>query len=531
MLGKKLKRCSLALISLALGILALNFSATTQGPPDTGQGRLREGSSLFLTNSRAIKPLERVLQREIAAGNLRLADTQVENLGEYVHQRYNVFHRGIPVWASQLIRHLRDGETYCISGDLYSDIDISVVPSIDKDKAVSLARNAVFGPEFMPDGEPELVIYPRAEDYILAYKIGLLGKADQYWISFINARTGELIFKYNNVQTSEVPAVGIGQGILGDWKKLSTDLIDGTYYMVDLMRPAKLICGHSNYSEEISTASYFTDTDNVNWPDTCSVDAHGYLGWIWDYYYLVHNRRGMDNASMQQVITVHLGQNYQNAFFHPATKWIYFGDGNPSSQYPYPAALDVVCHEFQHGVTDHTAKLVYAYDSGALNEAISDIMGVSCEFFFQAAGYGYQRAEWWEGEDTKKSFGPSRDLSNPHSQLIFSDSDLRYPDHMSDKLNISWDNGGVHINMTIATHWYYLLANGGTNRTSGISVSGIGVDDAEKIAYRGWVYYLGPNSNFGSARSATYQAAVDIFGASSNQARRVADAWTAVGVF
>jgi len=532
MRGKRFKWCFLLFFVLAIGILSASFNGTTQGSGDPNQGRLKGDALVFLTNLKDIKPMERMMQRAIAAGNLRLADTQVENLGEYVHQRYNVYYKGIPVWAAQLIRHLKNGAVYCINGDFFQDINIPVEPILNRDRAVAIAKNALFGTADELRGEASLVIYPSKEGYRLVYKVDLQGAIDQYWFAFVDAGTGELIFKYNNIQTSETGTFGVGQGILGDWKKLSVDLVDGTtYYLVDLMRPAKLITANSNYSENTSSASYFTSTDNTKWSDRAAVDAHGYLGWIWDYYYLVHNRKGMNDANMQQVITVHLGKNYQNAFYMFSTKWMYFGDGDPKSRYPYPAALDIICHEFSHGVTHHTSNLVYAYDSGALNEAFSDIMGVSCEFFFQPAGYGYQKAEWWEGEDTNKNFGPSRDLSNPHSQKIWQNADYRYPDHLSEKLIMDDDNGGVHINMTIATHWYYLLANGGTNRKSRITVNGIGVGDAEKIAYRGWTRYLGPNATFKSARSATYQAAVDIFGGSSAQAQRVALAWDAVGVY
>jgi Zn-dependent metalloprotease len=42
----------------------------------------------------------------------------------------------------------------------------------------------------------------------------------------------------------------------------------------------------------------------------------------------------------------------------------------------YAAALDVVAHELLHGLTDHTARLEYRFQSGALNESYSDIFGI-----------------------------------------------------------------------------------------------------------------------------------------------------------
>ena len=51
-------------------------------------------------------------------------------------------------------------------------------------------------------------------------------------------------------------------------------------------------------------------------------------------------------------------------------------------------ALDIVAHELTHGVTEYTSDLIYRNESGALNEAFSDMMGTSVEFFFQPAGSG-----------------------------------------------------------------------------------------------------------------------------------------------
>ena len=53
-----------------------------------------------------------------------------------------------------------------------------------------------------------------------------------------------------------------------------------------------------------------------------------------------------------------------------------------------------------HGVTNHSSDLIYRNESGALNEAISDIMGVATEFFFQPVGDGRLQADWVIDEDT-----------------------------------------------------------------------------------------------------------------------------------
>jgi Zn-dependent metalloprotease len=107
------------------------------------------------------------------------------------------------------------------------------------------------------------------------------------------------------------------------------------------------------------------------------------------------------------------------------------------------------------------------------------------------------------------------------------------PDHYSRRFRGTSDNGGVHTNSGIANHAFYLAVEGGRNRTSGLSVQGVGFaarDQIERAFYRGFVYMLTPQSDFRQARAATLQAARDLHGAGSPAERAIAQAWTAVGV-
>jgi Zn-dependent metalloprotease len=91
----------------------------------------------------------------------------------------------------------------------------------------------------------------------------------------------------------------------------------------------------------------------------------------------------------------------------------------------------------------------------------------------------------------------------------------------------------VHINSSIPNHAFYLAIEGGTNRTSGLGVQGVGAanrEQIERIFYRGFTLYLTPSSGFAQARQATLRAASDLFGDSSPAFRAVSQAWTAVGV-
>jgi bacillolysin len=221
---------------------------------------------------------------------------------------------------------------------------------------------------------------------------------------------------------------------------------------------------------------------------------------------------------------------YLNAFY-AGNGIMVFGEGLPpglvdplSRSWNYlSGALDVFAHELGHGVTDFSSQLVYQGESGALNEAFSDVLAVGAEFFHQPRGDAPLRADYLIGEDVIS--GGLRSLSNP---LLFGD-----PDHYSIRYTGDEDNGGVHINATIVGHAFYLAIEGGRNRTSGTAVTGIGAanrEQMERVFYRAFTQMMPATASFAVARQVTTQAAVDLYGAGSGVVRALGDAWTAVGV-
>jgi thermolysin len=285
------------------------------------------------------------------------------------------------------------------------------------------------------------------------------------------------------------------------------------------------------------------DSDN-DWTDGANVDAHVYAGYTYDYYYKRFGRRGLDDANIPIVSITHpvnrdeilfqpidiVFDFYLNAFYLGEGAMLY-GEGLPKGytfrgQYwDYLAGgLDVVAHELTHGVTDYSSALIYQGESGALNEAFSDIMATGVEFFFQAPGSGPLKADYLCGEDVITP-GGLRSLQSPLSN--------GNPDHYSQRYQGSEDNGGVHRNSGIPGHAFYLAIEGGTHRLSGIAVQGVGAanrEQMEKVFYRAFTFLLPPGADFRMARAATIQAARDLQGAGSAAERAVTQAWTAVGV-
>jgi Zn-dependent metalloprotease len=77
-----------------------------------------------------------------------------------------------------------------------------------------------------------------------------------------------------------------------------------------------------------------------------------------------------------------------------------YGDGNGTTCKSLSGGLDVDGHELTHGVTDYTSNLIYEDESGALNEAFSDMMGNAIEFYADENGLDPTAVpDWFIGED------------------------------------------------------------------------------------------------------------------------------------
>jgi Zn-dependent metalloprotease len=424
---------------------------------------------------------------------------------------------------------------------------MDVSPAIAPERANAIAIAAA-APGAEIRGETTLGIQPVSNGaYRLVYRMEV--RSD--WTIrdvYIDAATGEIVRSVNGIHSQA--AIGQGTGVLGVLKKMSTNQASSTYQAADKLRPAE---GYtldfrgsiSRLNQFLRTGAIFnsdiaTDSDNT-WSDGPTVDAHVYQGWVYDYYFKRFGRRGMNDANNEVDNVVHplaraeanrqppevVGTFINNAFYCCDGLLVY-GDGDGRVFNHLAGAFDVVAHEWTHGVTDSSSRLVYRDESGALNEAFSDIMAAAMEFHYQPPGPGADRADWQIAEDVfLPSPGYLRSLSNPVA--------AGEPDHYTIRryIGTSTDDGGVHYNLTIATHAFYLAVNGGRNRVSGISVPGIGmsnIERMEKIFYRAFVMLMGPNATFADARRATSQAAADLHGAGSNEQSQVEQAWTAVGV-
>jgi len=472
-----------------------------------------------------------------------------------LHERFEQFYQGVRVFGGDVVRQSDRGLTVSIFGTIYEGIDLDAQPrlSLDDVKAVIERRSGV---ALGPGRVPELVILPDETGYRLTYRIKAFTILEGYEY-FVDAKSGAIVLELIGAERQAATStLGRGQGVLGDDKKVSISSQSGTFVASDMLRPPSLrtydargdvnkVLSFLNGRTVLVTSDLASST-STTWSDPVAVDAHAQVGWVYDYYFKRHARRGLDNNNISIVSVVHpvrrndvftssnevIGLFYVNAFYCCEGVMV-FGEGLPPGIVTLPGrqswnflagALDVIAHELTHGVTEFSSRLIGRNEPGALNEAFSDIMGTAVEFFYQPAGTNVLQADYAIGEDVVTP-GGIRNMANPGA---FGD-----PDHYSRRFTGTADNGGVHTNSTIASHAYYLAIEGGTNRTSGLSVQGIGTanrEQMEKVFYRGFTQLMPANATFAVARTVTIQAARDLYGAGSAPERAVTQAWTAVGV-
>ncbi|MFJ6893123.1 M4 family metallopeptidase [Streptomyces hokutonensis] len=450
------------------------------------------------------------------------------------HTRYERTYAGLPVLGGDLVVHAKSGHltvTKAAKADLkLADITPNVTSATVKAKALVAAAKKG-GEQAKLDGAPRLVVWAAGAKPVLAWEAVVGGFQDDGTPSELHvitdADSGKPVFQYQGIET------GTGTGQFNGSVPLSTTLdpATSTYQLVDGDR-----AGHKTYDLNQGTSgtgTLFTD-DNDVWGDgtasnrqTAGVDVAFGAAATWDYYKDVFGRNGIRNDGVAAYSRAHYGSNYVNAFWSDTCFCMTYGDGSGNT-HPL-TALDVAAHEMSHGVTAATAGLTYSGESGGLNEATSDIFAAAVEFHENLPA---DVPDYLVGEkiDINGNGTPLRYMDKPSK-------DGASRDYWSSTLG----SVDVHYSSGPANHLFYLLSEGSGAKTvngvsydsptyDGVPVAGIGIDNAQKVWYRALTTYMTSSTNYAGARTATLQAAADLFGAYSPTYLAVADAWAAINV-
>ncbi|MBR0077803.1 MAG: M4 family metallopeptidase [Bacteroidales bacterium] len=459
--------------------------------------------------------------------------------------RYGQMYHGIPIEGATMILHEKNGVVTYANGMIIQNFYRPFTPVVQGEDAILTALLNTRATKYAWENEsmeqdlkmirndekatyyptPRLIFFdPQfssdARNYRLTYEVNVFAiEPLESHTYYIDATTGEVLksvkknqnvnvevqakTRYNGVQTITVDSVIPTQFVLRENSRGAGNGI----YTRSLNNSGSMIDINTSQATDVVEADNFFDTDSV------ANAAHFGAENTYDFYYEKFGRNSIDNQGLQLLSYVHLGQSVENAMWTNGA--MFYGDGVGGYQFTF---LSVCGHEITHGLTEHTANLYYEYESGALNEAFSDMFGASIAY------YASDTLKWTIGDELGTAF---RDMSNPK---VYQNPDTYHGQYW---VTGSDDNGGVHSNSGPANYWFYLLCAGGegtNDHGNAYRVNPIGIDKADSLIFYTLTENLTETSDYQETYELSLIVAADLFGECSDEVLSVADAWHAIGV-
>lgn len=480
-----------------------------------------------------------------ADDHLTLIRKDQDELG-FTHYRYQQTYKGYPVLGGVLIAHCQSGRLHSFNGEFFKLTSASHL-LMDETTCLKTALDSTQAESYLWQHEeeeadikqikedPKATWFPKGElmyvpldlnfdntQFFLTYKFNIHAHtprtAENVYVSVANA---QIIARENMLHTTDVP--GTAYTKYSGQKNITTDsTAPFNYRLRESSRGNGIYTLNLKRGTNYGAAVDFLDSNNI-WnnvnanKDEVATDCHWGAATTYDYYKNIHNRNSYNNANARINSYVHYSTNYDNAFWDGVR--MTYGDGNTFKPL---TSIDVCGHEITHAVTSNSANLIYSYESGQLNESFSDIFGNAIERYGKPTSYS-----WKIGEEITYDGSGLRNMLNP-----------KLKGHPRCYKSTNWyfgtgDNGGVHLNSGVQNWWFYLVTEGGsgTNDVSNVyKVDSLGIQKAEKIAYRNLTVYLTPTSQYADARFYSIRSAIDLYGNCSKEVIAVTNAWYACNV-
>lgn len=477
-----------------------------------------EAALNFIDENKALFKLDNVKDK------LKVEKSEKDSLG-FTHVKIGQYIAGIPVKDKFITIHYnKDGQVTNITGQVENKIqNISQLgtKSLQAADAVEIAKKEFSYKELAYEPTVETIAYIKDGQAYKTYKVNIkfyeptIANYDVY----IEASSGTILKKEDRIRYDGA-TTGTGIAVDGTTKNINIYLSSGKYQLKDTSKASSKnqILTYTANSRQTEPGTLITNTTNTFNTETlkAGVSAHYYAGVVYDFYKNLFGRTSLDNNGMNLTSTVHYANKYNNAFWDGSQ--MVYGDGDGTTFTYLSGDLDVVGHEMTHGVTERTADLNYENQSGALNESMSDVLGVLIETYDKynvknSGTWKFNSADWVVGDSvyTPKISGDAlRSLADP---TLYDQ-----PDNLSNYVNTSSDNGGVHTNSGIPNKAAYLVAKS------------IGNEKTAKIYYRALTEYMSSTTNFSGAKDALAQATTDLYGSNSNEVNSIDSAFAAVGI-
>ncbi|OQP44820.1 hypothetical protein A4H97_10690 [Niastella yeongjuensis] len=515
-------------------------------PDKSGKRKLSEAAQFFKTLHNAGNDDQFVLQR-----------TQTDNLG-ITHRLYQQYYKGIPVEGAQYAAHGHQDEIETVNGEFAKVKIAGDQPGVSEKSALALAQKFVGAKKYKwedaqlqahmqkmghagysPKGSLVVTRDERqaGRPWRLSWKFTISAlEPESEQLVFVDAWDGHILDAVSLLCNTNAP--GTAETLYSGTRNIMGDSWSGQFRLRETRNNVNISTLNALRGTSYGAAVDFTDNDNnwtaaehtANW-DRAAPDAHWAAETVLDYWQTVQGRNSINGSGLPVQNYVHFAVDWDNAQWDGVGNAMRYGDGNPAKLYTIPfVALDVVAHEFGHGINQYTANLKYEKEPGALNEGFSDIWGAVIENWADP-----NKQTWLIGEEL--GFIPLRSMSNPNA---FGQPDTYHGTNWVNVDNCTPVGGptgndycGVHTNSGVLNFMFFLLAQGGAGTNdigNAYNVSGIGIFEAARIAYIAESYFLTPNSTFADARNAFINASHALYGPNSCESIATSNAWYAVGV-
>ena len=324
-------------------------------------------------------------------------DWRVRSIGDGIggrskHVRLDQLHAGVRVWGADIVVHIANARVQSTGGNLVRGLaGIDVLPTLEASQALAIGQADYVSREVKDAAAPlaysrestELVILPRPglparlTWRAVFYTELQAGAMPGLWNTFVDAATGEILYRLNAINTlSQASGPGGNPNVSRTWNAaLDVEPLGGQYQMstaklrtVDLNNGSPQTGGGTVVTGPLSPIG-----------DAAINDAHGFaevtLNVMSDWF----GYNSLDDAGFIIRSRVHYGNNFANASWNGQE--MTYGDGDNQQIYALSGDLAVVAHELNHGFTEFHSSLIYDGQPGGLNESFSDVAGATATFF------------------------------------------------------------------------------------------------------------------------------------------------------
>ncbi len=328
---------------------------------------------------------------------------------------------------------------------------------------------------------------------------------------FTDASTGAVLYSYDEVREGTGTAAYNGPNPV----TISTTHSGSTYNMTDPTRSG-ITCRDFTSHVVLSGPDDVWGNGSAASEETGCVDAKFDVEHEWSMLSSWLGRNGITGTGGGFPIS--MGLNDVNAYYDGTQ--VAVGHNNAGNNI---AALDVVGHEFGHGVDDHTPGGI---GSNAVAEFTADVFGAMTEWYTNEPA-AYDPPDFTVGEEVNLTgSGPIRYMYHP--SLISGTPDC---------YSSSVPSMETHTAAGPGNHWFYLVAEG-TNPTNGqptsptcnsTTITGIGIQTAGQIFYNAMLAKT-TSMSYVKYRTATLNAAKNLTPGNCANFNVVKAAWDAVSV-